>query len=371
MSRSRTLVLIVSLALALVVGFVVIRTNLSEAGGKAETKEQRDCAPSAPMVEVRGIVGSEKEPFLRDATVTEILKCEGIRLKIDPEGSRRMVDALKKPGEYDYAFPSSSSTARKIAGLPGATKSYPVFSSVMGVASWSRTVELLRAKGVVVTRDGYDVLVVSKLVDLALGGTRWNQLPGNEASANRNLVLVTTTDPADSNSAIMFLSILSAELNDGSPVSTKAQLAKIEGDLCRLMADQGEKKNTSEVLFDQYLTQKENGKPLVMAYESQFLDQESHANLAGDGEHKFLYPEPTVYAQHTVVAFSEAGDKLGDLLEHDAELQEIATSYGYRPNGEALPDRPTPTAVEAPDYELLESMLGQIEEAQSTGGCQK
>ncbi len=89
-----------------------------------------------------------------------------------------------------------------------------------------------------------------------------------------------------------------------------------------------------------------------------------------------LFPNPTVYARHTVVPFTDAGNQLGRALDSDEQLQNLAAEYGFRLDGQALTDRPEPPVVqEPPEYELLESMLLELEKNPSfddtTGKCAK
>ena len=360
----RLLTVAVSVFLVVTVGWVVVKKHVQS--GK------NGCA--ATVTEVRGIVGSEKEAFLRDPRVTRIFACAGLRLLIDPRGSREMVNALADGvHRYDFAFPSSTPTAEKIMQLLKVNESFRPFSSVMGVATFAKTVAVLRANGIVRTVGGHDVVLVKQLIDKDRAGTRWKDLKGNADSPNGNVVLMRTTDPRDSNSAIMFVSILSAVLNGDKPVAGTDTLPKIMPDLCRLMSDQGQKPDTSEVLFDEYLADGPSRTPMALVYESQFLDKASPQRVPADGEHVMLFPSPTVYAWHTLVPLTEAGSTVGRMLVDDADLKNLAAEYGFRPEGRTLTDRPNPpVVVEPPDYGVLETMLDQLGSFnQKTGTCAK
>lgn len=364
MKPVRMVVGAVSAGLLLTVGIVAVR-NVLDAG-------EPTCG--APATVVRGIVGSEKEAYLRDQRVAEIFRCAGLDLRIDPSGSREMVNSLKGDRDrYDFAFPASSPAARRITSLLGVTQTFRPFSSVMGVATFTETAAVLRANAVVRKVDGTDVVDVRKLVDFARKGTRWQQLVGNDGSPNRNVVLMRTTDPADSNSAIMFLSILSAVLNDNQPVAGTDALPRVMPDLCRLMSYQGQKPNTSGVLFSEYVTDGPSRTPMALIYESQFFDRASAEQVPQDGRHVMLFPNPTAYAWHTLVPLSDAGGTVGRMLRDNAELKDIAARYGFRPEGRALTDRPNPpVVVEPPDYAVLEAMLDQLGGFnQRTGKCTK
>ncbi|PWK88371.1 hypothetical protein C8D88_103567 [Lentzea atacamensis] len=70
---------------------------------------------------------------------------------------------------------------------------------------------------------GYQTFDVQAYLELAAKGTRWDQLPGNTAYPARKNLLVTTTDPRDSNSAAMYLAITSFVAHGGVVSSQEAE----------------------------------------------------------------------------------------------------------------------------------------------------
>lgn len=360
MRALRMIALLVSVVLVAVVAWAVVRRAVGGDGAEAATG---DPGCITEMTRVSGVIGSEKTPYLRDPRVTARLACLGLTLVADAKGSRDMVSTLSNDGHpYDFAFPSSTPTAEKIKQLRRVNDTYKPFSSVMAIATWEPTVTVLRDAGVVTTADDRPVVDMAALIDLARTGTRWNQLKGNESSPNNKVVLLRTTDPKDSSSAIMFLSIASAVLNDDRPVSSADDVARVMPDLCRLVSYQGAKEETSQDLFEQYLGDGPVRSPLALVYEQQFLDRTSAITVPQGQQHTMLFPNPTVYSRHTVVPFTDAGDRLGRALEDDPELQNLAAEYGFRLDGRALTDRPEPPVVqEPPEYEQLEAMLTVFE----------
>lgn len=355
--RLRLLAVVVAVLLILAVVWRVTRPGETTAGTCSTTP-----------AEVTGIVGSEKETFLKDPRVVGVFRCAGFTLRIDGDGSRDMVNRVASG--YDFAFPSSTPTAEKIMQTRGIAESYKPFSSVMGVATWKPTVDVLRRAGVVETVKDRDVVSIRRLVEMSGQGTTWKKI--NQSSPNGNVVMLRTTDPADSNSAIMFLSIASAVLNDDRPVSGADTLPKLMPGLCRLVLDQGTKPNTSGVLFEEYLTGGAERIPMALVYESQFLDTVSAQKVPGGGDHVLLFPNPTVYAWHTLVPLTPAGSAVGKLLRDDETLKDIAAEYGFRPQGRTLADRPNPpVVVEPPDYQVLEMMLDRLAEQRKAAQCPK
>jgi hypothetical protein len=111
--------------------------------------------------------------------------------------------------------------------------------------------------------------------------------------------------------------------------------------------------------------------PLVMVYESQFLEYQSK-RAQPNPEMVLFYPQPTIFTKHTLVPFTEAGRRLGELLATDPELQKMAVRYGYRTSD---PEQFTSflaekklaapavlvDVVDPPSYEMLEYMIKAIE----------
>lgn len=335
----------------------------------------RNIEPAAQLCDqngtptVRGIVGSEKEPFFTDERVRARFVCIGLPLAIDPKGSRQMLTALTAPNHgYSFAFPASTPTAEKLTRELKITERIPVFSSPMAVATFKPIVNVLTKAGVVQPgSDGDPVVRMSALLDLARNGTRWNQLPGNADYPVNKAVLLSTTNPQDSNSGIMYLSIASYVANGNVVVTRSEQVQQLLPDLCRLVYDQGEKPETSQVLFNYYLVDSLGGMgriPLALIYEAQFVAEVpgQKPNLTSD--RVLLYPTPTVYSRHTLVPLDDAGRRVGQALRDDPELVRLAAEHGFRPERSVdhpVNDRPAPVdVVESPSFDILESMLAAL-----------
>ena len=112
--------------------------------------------------------------------------------------------------------------------------------------------------------------------------------------------------------------------------------------------------------------------PLVIIYESQFLQLAAQGRLRP--EMALLYPEPTVYTKHVLIAFTEAGQHLGEALDTDPALRRLAVEYGFRTPDiayfrEFASQHKAPVAdtlvnvVEPPTYEIIETMIASIEAA--------
>ena len=116
---------------------------------------------------------------------------------------------------------------------------------------------------------------------------------------------------------------------------------------------------------------------MVMIYEAQFLAAAAAKDGSITKDMVLMYPDPDVLSKHTVVPLTPNGDKIGQLLTNNVQLQKLATKYGFRTNDPATFQQfltahnlTTPTLVnliEPPTYQNLESMIAAIQQ-QMQGG---
>lgn len=347
----------IGLAVVLLVG-VVTAIVLGQGGGEP-----------ARLQTVRGVIGSEKLAFFADQRVKDVFAKHGLEVEVDPAGSRQIATATDL-NSYDFAFPSSAPAAEKIQRDRKAARTYAPFSSPMVVATFDPIVDLLTKAGVVKSGPGYQTFDVQAYLELAARGTRWDQLPGNTSYPARKNLLVTTTDPRDSNSAAMYLAITSFVAN-GGVVSSQDAEAKVVPAVSKLFLDQGYTQSSSEGPFEDYLSAGMGKTPLVLAYEAQFVDRVVRGDSSIRPDMKLLYPAPTVLSKHTLVPLREAGDRVGQLLQSDAELGRLAATFGFRTadprhfndivkEKNLTVPQTIVDVVEPPAHETLERMLEAI-----------
>lgn len=324
---------------------------------------------TAQLQTVRGVIGSEKLAFFADQRVKDVFAKHGLKVEVDPAGSRQIATATDL-SSYDFAFPSSAPAAEKIQRDRKAARTYAPFSSPMVIATFDPIIDLLDKAQVVKQGPGYQTFDVQAYLDLAAKGTRWDQLPGNTAYPARKNLLVTTTDPRDSNSAAMYLAITSFVANGGVVSSQEAE-AKVLPAVSKLFLDQGYTQSSTEGPFEDYLSAGMGKTPLVLAYEAQFVDRVVRGDSTIRPDMKLLYPAPTVLSKHTLVPLHEAGDRVGQLLSSDAELGKLAATFGFRTadprNFNNIVKEKNLTVpqtivdvVEPPAHETLERMLEAI-----------
>ncbi|MEU7527105.1 hypothetical protein AB0A74_15335 [Saccharothrix sp. NPDC042600] len=318
------------------------------------------------LTTVRGVIGSEKQAFFTDPRVVEAFAKHKLKVEVDTAGSRQIATTVDL-GKYEFAFPSSAPAAQKIQRDRKVTSVHTPFHSPMAVATFEPIVTLLEVNGAVRKgAGGYRVLDVANYLELA--DKRWDQLPGNTAYPARKNVLITTTDPRESNSAAMYLSIVSFVANGNAVVSNAEQEAKVLPRIAKLFLDQGYTQNSTEGPFEDYLSAGMGKTPMALVYESQYVDRLIRADGSIRPDMRMLYTAPTVYSKHTLVPLSATGDRVGHLLATDPDLGRLAATFGFRTTNpglfaEVAGDKAPADlvdAVEPPSFETLERLLDEV-----------
>ncbi|MGL6261478.1 hypothetical protein [Vibrio sp. WXL103] len=321
-------------------------------------------------VEVRGVSGSEKLPFFRDEETTDLLAKQQVSARVESAGSREI--ANYDLANYDFAFPAGSPAAQKIREEHNIRNAINAFHSPMVIASWEPIAEVLINNGIVEKKPaGYYALDMNKLFELIISRTRWNELEDSEAFPVNKSILVTTTDVSRSNSAAMYLSLASYILNDSQVVQNRGQADKQLDELKALFARQGFTEQSSAIPFQSYLNMGPGAVSMLMMYESQFIEEMVKPNSALTDDMVLLYPEPTIFSRHVFLPLSPEGERLGQALVDDEDIQRMAVRYGMRPQNVALfrefiaeNDVTIPSqlfnVIEPPTFELLEYMIDSV-----------
>jgi hypothetical protein len=321
------------------------------------------------VLTVRGLIGSEKGPFFRDPRVIEALRKGGLNVVVEEVGSRQIATSYNL-AEYDFAFPAGVPAAEKMRRVQSGSRSYDVFFTPMAIASWQPIAQLLVENGIAQDRGGYYTLDVARYLDLVGRGQRWSDLASNTAYPVSKRILITSTDVRRSNSAAMYLSLASYVANGNRVVQNDAEADAILRLLSSLFLEQGFQASSSQEPFQDYQVMGIGKSPMVMIYEAQFIGAASTTGL--HPEMVLIYPEPTILSKHVLVAFSEGGQRLGELLRDDPRLQDLAVEFGFRTNdpvgfSELLARLKLPlpgsivNVIDPPSYEVLEGMIEEIE----------
>ncbi|MHC1770387.1 MAG: hypothetical protein AB9907_01400 [Flexilinea sp.] len=322
------------------------------------------------IVTVKGLIGSEKEQFFNDPGVIDALRKGGIEVRFDKAGSRTIA-TTQDLSQYDFVFPSGVPAATKLRQDHKSAKSYDEFFTPMAVASWKSIAGILESNGLVRNMGEYYSLDMAAYLQMAANNVRWNELKNNaDYNVNKSL-LITSTDVRQSNSAAMYLALATYVVNGNNVIQSDADIQKVFPNVEPLFLKQGFTEYSSDVPFQDYLSMGVGKSPMVMIYEAQYISQASTPNGLTN-EMVLMYPEPTIYSKHILVALTPNGEKLGELLQNDPDLQRLAVENGFRNNNEDLfkqvkkdrnlnlPDTLV-NIIDPPSYEILEKIIRQIE----------
>jgi len=327
------------------------------------------------LVAVRGVIGSEKLPFFQDPAVIQEFHSRGYDVQVDTAGSRQIATTVDL-SKYDFAFPAGSPAALKIQQDHHAKATYVPFYTPMAIASFTTIGDLLKSAGVVSVSGGVYTVDMKAFMALVAQKKRWTDIPGNTTYGSSNSILITSTDPTKSNSAGMYTAIASYVANSNNVVENPTQAQAVLPSVAPLFLRQGFTESSTEAPFDDYLSIGIGKTPMVMIYEAQFLARQAAKDGSITSSRILMYPNPTVFSKHTLVALSANGDAVGRLLVSDAKLQSLAVKYGFRTSDsnaftKYLTDRgvsPPPqlvNVIEPPAYDNLEAIINGISALQS------
>jgi len=298
-----------------------------------------------------GYAGGEKMAFIQDPHTVSGLKGFGLALEAERAGS---VEQVRDPGllgtKPQFLWPSSSpliELARKNATV---LRDQVIFNSPIVVYSWAPFAEGLVRAGIATKQgDHYYGLDAKALIEAVLAHKAWRDLGQPDLYGRVRLI---ATDPNKSNSGFMFAG-LAANLMAGDVVAADS-LPAILPQLTQLFRSMGYKSDSSGKVFDDYIAGGPGADPLVVGYENQLIewiiaDPERWSRVtaaAGPAQPVALYPTPTVYSAHPLLALVPQAIPLIDALM-SARLQTIAwRDHGFRgPLGAVGADADTDPAI--------------------------
>ena len=309
-----------------ILGAVVVASIAYVAIGGLDFARRR--GPRAPT-EIAIYYGGEKTRFLKNPDVQRVLREQhGVALDAIKAGSIEMTTTLD-PQRVDCIWPSNSvavELARR-AGRPVLTDEN-IFSSPIVFFAWAEVADALEAKGVVTTRrDGVMAADLQALVGLIEGGARWREDLGLNIYGP---VKILSTDPTRSNSGAIWAALLATSLNGGE-TPTAADMPELTPKIVAYFAAMGHMADSSGDIFESFLKQGVGSLPIIVGYENQMIEflieNEEYAELIRD-KIRIIYPEPTIFASHPLIAMDE---KCGVLIE--ALRSEPAQIIAWRGHG--------------------------------------
>jgi hypothetical protein len=318
----------VGLALLVVVAVVLIVLRLPpirNRNGNGNTGG----SPAPNQITVRGIIGSEKAGLLDDPEIKQILH-DKYGLTVDYKKAGSLQIAQGKATDQNFLWPGGQYPKELYERDHGQVpKSEVTFSSPIVMYAWAPVTQALLGAGIVEQTEGISYVDLAKLLQVINDGKSWRDIGLPQVGGK---VLVYTTDPTKSNSGNLFAGLLANTLNGGTVVDDSAVGAILPG-VQSFYARLGYTTDSSGFLFDQFLAQGIGAYPIIVGYENQLIEYSIEHPEFRDVLLKqitILYPRPTAWATHTLLALDAPGARLLDALK-DPSIQKLAWErHGFR-----------------------------------------
>ncbi len=285
----------------------------------------------ADLTTLQALVGGEKSKLLRNPKVVEILaKKYGLALESKSAGSLEMVTELPTAG-LDLLWPSNQIAVDIFRDRGGQIlEAKALFNSPMVIYAWDEVAQAFVQKGLVESRgDIYYLKELKALVELIDAQTPWKDVGLAKLYGKVNLF---STDPTRSNSGNMYAGMV-ANMLSGGEVARESDMVQLTPRIKSYFQRMGNTETSSGDLFDSFLKTGIGGKPMIIGYESQLvefsLEFPEYRELLRT-RIRTLYPQPTVWSSHPVIALTANGRKLIKAMS-DPEIQRIAwEEHGFR-----------------------------------------
>jgi hypothetical protein len=335
---------------------------------------------AAQMVELSGLISLDVEPFFKDERVVKILADNNFRTSVVRIGSREMAAKVVKDTAPDFFMPSGVVAANQISDAAKkagyTTANYSPYYTPMVIASWVPIAKILAANKMATpvgesgAKDNIYDVDLSKLTEAMLAKKRWRDLAQSQNYDVGRSVLISTTDVRKSNSAAMYLALTSYAINGSEVISNKETAGKVALRVADLYKRQGYQESYVNGNFDDYVGIGMGKTPLAFIYENQLVSY-AIGRKSVDKEMVLMYPKPTIFNKVVVVTMRDKAKPFAELLSNNAQLQAIATEYGFRTNNAAaLSEAATKVGlaikprivdvIDPPSYEIMAEMIEVI-----------
>ena len=352
-----------------VIGGIYLLTGGTGELGEEKRTEGQQVTKTKPATQVSGYIGGEKVGFLEDEEVLEILRNEyGLDVDYSKAGSLDMMTA--DLSGRNYLFPSSSIALEYYEELHGSPKQSEIILNTPIVLYTHKIVlDAFEQQGLI-TKDGeVNYIDMNQLVAMIQNDTKWADIGVPELYGS---VSVDTTDPAKSNSGNMFAALLADVLNGGQTLTPEG-VGEILPQLQTIFGKLGYMETSSADLFDQFLRMGVGATPVAAGYESQIIE---YAQMNPEAYEKIkddvviLYPAPTVWSAHVLIAIDESGQTLLKGLQ-DETVQELAwKKHGFRTGSAGTSQGETKVTgiadsitqvAQVPSYEVMRQIIEELQ----------
>lgn len=279
--------------------------------------------------QVNGYLGGEKIGLFDDEEFAKLAGDAGLKVNYRKAGSLAMMDADQTG--MDYLFPSSRAAVEygKAKGV-NTSNADIVFNSPIVIYTHKAVADSLVSSGIM-SKDnaGAYHMDMAKAVDAMVNNKSWADVG---YAAGYGQFRIDSTDPVKSNSGNEYAALVATVLNGGQPATTDS-VARDSAKIKAIFAKSGWMETSSEDSFNQFLTLGVGSKPMMIGYESQLLDlavNQPDAFKQVKDDVVLVYPTPTVWSTHTLIALDDKGAQLMALLKSNAVQKLAWERHGFR-----------------------------------------
>jgi hypothetical protein len=358
------------------IGIGLLGGAVALTGGGLYLRDHNPFVKPAPQ-KLFGFVGGEKIPLLASEKVKALL-ADTFHFALDARqaGSVEMVREPSLLSQNPQFLWPSSDVMVEIARQANVKilRSQVIVNSPIVIYSWEPVADGLVQAGIVAKdKENYYIVDTKRLLQAHIDAVPWT---GVNVPTLYGKVRIVSTDPNRSNSGFMFAGLAADILAED--VATPDTVRRDQAALRTIFQRMGFMAYSSGKIFEDYLVGGMGAYPLVVGYESQLLEW-SLADPArwqrirdGSGPRPVvLYPQPTVFSAHPLIAIAPEALPLIDALQSQ-DFQIIAwTEHGFRgplgsvestlhaASGLTVPQTLT-AIVPMPEAEAMLALAGEI-----------
>jgi hypothetical protein len=315
-------------------------------------------AVAMPFTALLEALMASKVEYFNDPQVRRILMANGIEVHVtNSSGSMGVkTNKRKKANEYDFVMPSGQMVGEAVHKELGGQRYFP-FSSPLVLGAFRDYAEALKDVQVATPQPGgeqplYYTIDIRKLIEKP---RYWNQ---NKNLTNTNQMIAQSPDPCQSYSGAAYVGLVAFAANEGRTM-TEADVPALAAKIKPVLSVEGQHESGLGTKF--FNQEGKTFAPVAVFYEHQYLAYQFRVlEKTGkpDTDRVLLYPEARHTTEPWLIAYTKAGEKVGELLESDPGLRKRALELGYRVSGErGLNDELTARGMHTPLLSETESFM--------------
>jgi hypothetical protein len=309
---------------------------------------------------VEGLMAS-KADFFKDEQVKRILMRQGVQVHITDSGGSIDIpqNKVKKPNEYDFVMPSGQMVGEAVNETYGGQRFY-TFRSPLVLGAFREYAEALKKAEVAKPQEdsqGHYYTVDIEKFSALVGSTpptTWSKY----GLSNTNQMIVQSPDPCQSYSGAAYVGLVAFGANDNKTMTAESVSAVAEK-IGPVLTVEGQHENGLGFKFFQ--PEGRTSAPVAVIYEHQYISyQLRKLEQTGrmDDDRVLLYPQARHTSEPWVVSFSDKGERIGRLINDNADLRRRALELGFRLSGpESLDDLLAERGIPRPELRETESFM--------------